>query len=99
MDGSVAFVTTRVAKSILGVSPGTLRVWADPGRIGSVRSPGGKRLYDVRSDITCHAGGAQAPETAHAGMQRLCYCSCLSSVGQRDDLERQEVCGVNRLGS
>jgi len=34
------------AAELLGVSPDTVRRWADAGKIGSAREPGGRRLID-----------------------------------------------------
>ena len=40
-------VNTRQVVALLGVHPKTLRRWANRGRIEHIRSPGGKRLYNV----------------------------------------------------
>ena len=71
------YVTSRVAASILGVHPNSLRSWEKQGKIRVTRTPGGKRLYDIESFT-----GAIAPTTS------VCYCR-VSSQKQRDDLERQ----------
>ena len=71
------YVTSRVAASILGVHPNSLRSWEKQGKIRVTRTPGGKRLYDIESFT-----GAIAPT------QSVCYCR-VSSQTQRDDLERQ----------
>lgn len=71
------YVTSRVAASILGVHPNSLRSWEKQRKIRVTRTPGGKRLYDIESFT-----GAIAPT------QSVCYCR-VSSQKQRDDLERQ----------
>ena len=71
------YVTSRIAASILGVHPNSLRSWEKQGKIRVTRTPGGKRLYDIESFT-----GAIAPN------QSVCYCR-VSSQKQRDDLERQ----------
>ena len=71
------YVTSRVAASILGVHPNSLRSWEKQGKIRVTRTPGGKRLYDIESFT-----GAIAPTMS------VCYCR-VSSQKQRDDLERQ----------
>lgn len=78
------FVPTRVAREILGVSAGTLRSWADSGRIPSIRSPGGKRLYGAQAFCAQHCNESIRPA---AEQLSVCYCR-VSSIGQ-DDLERQ----------
>ena len=71
------YVTSRVAASMLGVHPNSLRSWEKQGKIRVTRTPGGKRLYDIESFT-----GAIAPNKS------VCYCR-VSSQKQRDDLERQ----------
>lgn len=83
------YVTTQTAREMLGVSAWTLRSWADSGRIPSIRSPGGKRLYAVQSYLSTQRP-AKLPAAASpaSARQRVVYCR-VSSPGQRDDLERQ----------
>jgi putative resolvase len=71
------YVPSREAAKVLGVHPNSLRSWANQGKIQVKLTPGGKRLYDIESFIGI----------VHA-TQSICYCR-VSSIKQRDDLERQ----------
>lgn len=61
---------------MLDLHPNTLRHWADNGKIGSIRTEGGQRRFDV--DGYLRRGGSAV----------VCYCR-VSSAKQRDDLARQ----------
>jgi putative resolvase len=83
------FVAPGKARDILGVSDQTLRRWAKDGKINSIITPTGRRLYDV--------DGTRAPEAdaiADSGRDNdqkpvpVLYAR-VSSPKQRDDLERQ----------
>ena len=50
------YVNTRKAVALLGVHPNTLRKWANDGRIEHIRSPGGRRLYDVNAFLREEVG-------------------------------------------
>jgi len=84
MDGK--YVCGAEIKKILGVSDGTLREWADSGKIKSFRTPGGQRRYEV-SDLF------KGPPTVKNAVvekpkQGIVYAR-VSSGKQRDDLDRQ----------
>jgi molybdopterin-binding protein len=51
------------AAELLGVSPDTVRRWADAGKIGSAREPGGRRLIDGEA-LARFAGTMGAAPTA-----------------------------------
>jgi len=69
------FVPLRKAKEFFGVSAPTLRKWADTGKIESVRTPSGQRLFKLSS--------------FNKGARRyICYCR-VSSASQKDDLRSQ----------
>jgi len=70
-------VTLRKAVELWGLHPNTLREYADEGKIKSIKNEAGQRLYDVQSYVN---GAARA--------SLVCYCR-VSSIKQRDDLERQ----------
>ena len=70
-------VTSKKAVEKLGVSPNTLRRWADAGTIKTIRTPAGQRLYDVHSFL---ASGKER--------RKIIYCR-VSSRNQRPDLESQ----------
>jgi len=71
----MAFVNTRKAVEILGVHPNTLRSWDKNGKIKTIRTPTGQRLYDI-SDFM------------QQKRRVVCY-SRVSSAKQKDDLKRQ----------
>ena len=54
----MAYVNTRKAVALLGVHPNTLRRWANDGRIEHIRSPGGRRLYNVDAFLREEVGVA-----------------------------------------
>jgi len=68
---------------MLGVSQGILRTWADEGKIQSIRTPGGQRLFDI-SEIK-----GQIIQSAKKEQTIVLY-SRVSSSKQRNDLERQQ---------
>jgi len=70
-------VTSKKAAEKLGVSPNTLRRWADAGTIKTIRTPAGQRLYDVSSFL---ASGKER--------RKVIYCR-VSSRNQKPDLESQ----------
>jgi len=82
------FKTTKEAKKALGVTEDTLRRWADKGLFPSVRTPGGHRLYNITQYLEARKNGFQTEEKSTEQKQSICYCR-VSSIGQRDDLERQ----------
>jgi predicted site-specific integrase-resolvase len=74
----MTYVPLRKAVEVLGLSPNTLRKYADEGKIESIKNEAGQRLFDVESYIR---GGSIRVAT-------VCYCR-VSSSKQRDDLIRQ----------
>ena len=73
----MGYVTTRKAVALLGVHPNTLRRWANSGRIEHIRSPGGKRLYNVDAFLR-----------EKVGVRVVCYAR-VSRYGEKDDLQSQ----------
>ena len=73
----MAYVNTRKAVALLGVHPNTLRKWANDGRIEHIRSPGGRRLYDVDAFLR-----------EEVGVEVVLYAR-VSSYAQKDDLRGQ----------
>lgn len=84
MDGK--YVCGAKVKKILGVSDGTLREWADSGKIKSFRTPGGQRRYEV-SDL--FKGPPAANNTVVEKPKQGIVYARVSSGKQRDDLDRQ----------
>ena len=69
------------ACDILGVKEGVLRKWADSGKIDSIRTPGGMRLFNL-SSIN--------PKLKTKEKNINILYSRVSSYKQKDDLERQK---------
>jgi len=67
-------VPSRVASNKLGVHPNTLRKWEEEGHIKAIRTPGGKRMYDLSS--------------FNQGASRIIYAR-VSSSGQKEELQNQ----------
>lgn len=80
------------AAARLGVSIRTLRLWDAAGKIPTLRTPGGTRLYDVNAFLA--ATNADDPHSEPASEPvadprvAIAYCR-VSSAGQKADLERQ----------
>lgn len=94
MDGK--YVTGKEASRILGVHQRTLYQWEEKHKINVIRTPGGHRLYDVKmfldkqicdDDEEC-IGNIDKLDSIH-GKLNINYVR-VSSLGQRDDLERQK---------
>ena len=76
----MAYVNPRKAVALLGVHPNTLRRWANDSRIEHIRSPGGRRLYNVDAflreevgvGVVCYARvSSSAPKDALRGQVAL----------------------------
>ena len=78
----MTYVTTRKIQQYYGVSVSRLRIWADSGKIDSIRTPGGHRLYKLPKEKE-EEGPRSDPEV-------VVYVR-VSSGKQRDDLERQRA--------
>ena len=79
------FVPPKKASEILGVHWMTLRNWSSKGKIETLRSPGGKRFYNVNkylkdNNIEIH--------NKNYNKKKICYCR-VSSHSQKNDLENQ----------
>lgn len=93
---SIQYVTPKVASQILGVHLMTLRNWAEKKQIETIRTPGGKRLFNVNSyiqknnlQIENSNVSVVENETKKENIKRnICYCR-VSSKNQEDDLSRQ----------
>lgn len=70
----MAYVNTRTACKQLGVHPNTLRNWDKAGKIKTMRTPGGVRLYDL--------------DSLESGRRKFIYAR-VSSRNQKDDLKSQ----------
>ena len=71
------YINTRTACKLLGVHAETLRRWDKAGKVETIRTSSGRRLYKRISLV---------PDKEH----QINYCYCrVSSVKQKNDLERQ----------
>jgi excisionase family DNA binding protein len=73
--------TVYQAAEVTGLSIGTIRRWADEGRIYSVRTKGGHRRVDISEYLL-------PKPTENSRDFTICYCR-VSSAKQKDDLQRQ----------
>lgn len=77
------YLTCKEARKILGISSDTLRNWDKLGKIDTIRSPTGIRLYN-KEDVFLFAGIPIPTKKT----RKVAYCR-VSSRGQKDDLDRQ----------
>lgn len=96
------YVSGKKAIEILGVHQQTLYQWDKKGKIDTIRTPGGKRLYNVEKYLRERGVSVDEErkntEIKHIDLDKLdkikgklniCYAR-VSSLGQKDDLERQK---------
>lgn len=69
------YVNTRTACKNLNVHPNTLRNWDRDGKVRTMRTPGGRRLYDLSS-------------LSQSNRSKIIYAR-VSSKGQSNDLDSQ----------
>ena len=79
------FIGGKKACAILGVHYKTLYNWAEKGQIEVVRTPGGKRMYNVSKYIGDNINIQPEEKIAK---KKICYCR-VSTSKQKDDLQRQ----------
>ena len=82
------YVTPKEACKILGVHIISLRNWDKAGKIECIRTPGGKRLYNLEKYLKDHNQTEQEPKESTKERRNICYCR-VSTRNQKDDLERQ----------
>jgi predicted site-specific integrase-resolvase len=78
------YVNTKEARQILRITATTLRRWDKEGKIKTIRTPSGIRLYD-KSSIFAFL----QPQGKNIERIKIAYCR-VSSKKQVDDLERQK---------
>jgi len=94
------FVGGKEASKIIGVHQRTLYLWDEKKLIETIRTPGGKRLYNVEKYIKeqeCEKENKLNNEVCEnldeldglEGKLNICYVR-VSSMSQKDDLERQK---------
>lgn len=80
------FYKTSDACKILGIKEGILRKWDSEGKIKTLRTPGGIRLFDITSiDPSTNLSAIKEKKDPIA-----IFYSRVSSAKQKDDLERQK---------
>lgn len=82
------FVGNKKACEILGVHFKSLYNWEKSGKIETIRTPGGKRLYNVAKFININTSDETKAINQMDNKRNICYCR-VSTYGQKDDLERQ----------
>lgn len=76
------YVSPKEAIRILGVHPLSLKNWEANGKIECIRTPGGKRMYNVTKYLK--------NKSQHTDTEKLKICYCrVSTRNQKDDLRRQ----------
>jgi len=87
------FVGGKEASSILGVHQRTLYQWETKQKIETIRTPGGKRLYNVQKFISENQEYVKTNginnNIINNEKKNICYIR-VSSVNQSNDLERQK---------
>jgi len=78
------YKTPKEASKILGVHWQTLRNWDANGTIETIRTPGGKRLYNVSKYLL----ESNNSEIINNTRKKICYCR-VSTLGQKSDLNHQ----------
>ena len=80
------YKTPKEASKILGVHWQTLRNWDTNGMIDTIRTPGGKRLYNVNKYLLDNNKIENTNITIIR--RKVCYCR-VSTLGQKSDLVHQ----------
>lgn len=84
---NVNYAKQKDIQESLGLSGTTLRRWADEGKINSIRTPGGQRLYDWKS--LEQLVGLEPTSTSKPTPKEEVIYARVSSAKQKPDLERQ----------
>ena len=84
-------IVKKEAVEKLGVHFQTLRNWDKDGKIKTIRSPGGKRFYDIKTFIKNTDENLNLTNTLNNKIddrKKICYCR-VSSYSQKDELVHQ----------
>jgi putative resolvase len=98
------FITGKQASEILGVHRRTLYLWDEKKIIETIRTPGGKRMYNVNKYLeninknTSNVTHVNNPiiNTMMDNSKKFLYAR-VSSLGQKEDLERQKKVLVDKF--
>jgi predicted site-specific integrase-resolvase len=85
------YVSSKEAAEKLGVHFQTLRNWDREGKIKTIRSPGGKRFYDIKSfleETDKQDKDKDKIEEEKNQRKKICYCR-VSSYSQKEELMHQ----------
>lgn len=89
---NIEYVGGKQASKILGVHQRTLYQWETKKIIDTIRTPGGKRLYNIQKFINENQEYIKKNGISNniheVKKQNICYIR-VSSIGQSNDLERQ----------
>ncbi len=89
------YIGGKKASELLGVHPRTLYLWDKNGSIETIRTPGGKRLYNVKKFLDKNIPkeeviiNDESKNDLKNDKLNICYVR-VSTYGQKDDLERQK---------
>ena len=97
---TIKFLPSKKVCEILGVHPRTLYLWETKGTIETIRTPGGKRLYNVEKYLENNKNKYESCENLDdldksSEKLNICYIR-VSSIGQKDDMERQKIIMKNK---
>jgi predicted site-specific integrase-resolvase len=87
------YIGGKDASEILGVHQRTLYLWDKKQLIETIRTPGGKRLYNVNKYLEEHKTNINKITNElkdNTEKLNICYVR-VSSLGQADDLKRQKA--------
>lgn len=82
------YLGPKEASKALGVHHMTLRNWEEKGLIEVIRTPGGKRMYNVEKYKLEHLKETNEDKEEKLKRRKICYCR-VSTKNQKDDLKRQ----------
>ena len=89
------YIGGKKASELLGVHPRTLYLWDKNGSIETIRTPGGKRLYNVKKFLDKNIPKEEViinndtKNDLNNDKLNICYVR-VSTYGQKDDLEKQK---------
>jgi DNA-binding transcriptional MerR regulator len=83
----MSLLPSRKAAKIIGVHPNTLRNWDKQGKINTVRTPSGQRLYNVNEFIQNQK--CKEKQKCEETTIKICYAR-VSSKRQEKDLKRHK---------
>jgi predicted site-specific integrase-resolvase len=88
------YIGGKQASKELGVHPRTLYIWEEKGVLETIRTPGGKRLYNVKKFLDEHVHEKKEEILTDnideiKDKLNICYVR-VSTNGQKDDLKRQK---------